>query len=175
MTTKSGFEDIIGNIPTDGPQAETLESFDDDFIALGQLGYLSDTVHFCGHSFGLRTLNHAEEVAAAKLIKLAEDTSAQFKVSIGAIVAAAITTINGEPWIPNILGMDEDSHVARRYKKLGDFAPPLVEFLFQELAKLNLRRDEQLKELQKKFSGDIRISSGSPDPSTDKDSSTIEG
>jgi hypothetical protein len=161
MGTQSGFEDIdFSQIPTDGDQ-EFTEDFTGDFIDLSQLGFLSTEVDFCGHKFGLKTLSHEEEVAAAKLVKLAEDSMAQFQVTIGSVVAAAVTHINGAPWMPNIMAVPADAHVRSRYDRLSKFSPPLIQFLFNELTKLNQKRDKELGELQKKFSGDIETSTDS--------------
>jgi hypothetical protein len=169
MGTQSGFENIdFSQIPTDGDQEIPSEDFSGDFIDLAQLGFLSTTVNYCGHEFGLKTLSHEEEVAAAKLVKLAEDSMAQFQVTVGSVVAASITHINGAPWVPNVTSAPTEAWLADRYKRLSKFTTPLIQFLFNELAKLNQRRDKELGELQKKFSGDIDSSTDSVEDSTDR-------
>lgn len=164
MGTQSGFENIdFSQIPTDDFEGvpDAPEHFTGDFIELSQLGFLTNTVNFCGYTFGIKTLSHEEEVAAAKLVKLADDSVAQFAVTIGAAVAASLTHIDGMPWMPNVMDLEADVHVADRYRRLKKFSPPLIQFLFNELAALNQRRDKELGELQKKYSGDIRTSTDS--------------
>jgi hypothetical protein len=76
------------------------DRFPDDVVedveGLLWLGYLEDTVEFCGHEFVIRTLRLEEEILAGLVTKEYVETLAQAKAWIAAQVGLALVSVDGD-------------------------------------------------------------------------------
>lgn len=81
-------------------EGNVLPTFDqryaEPFTGLLFLGALTDTVHWLGHTFVVRTLRDGEKLAIAQIIKPYQDTMGIDRAYADATVALAIVSVDGE-------------------------------------------------------------------------------
>lgn len=142
-------QNFLEGIPTEEGSIE--ESYSDDFMELSHLGSISKEVSWHGHKFVIRTLKIAEEIAAAKLVKANEGTLAELKTTHAAVIAAAIVSINGQPFMPPISANIFENIQARYNYIIENWHWPTVEFLVDAHNDLVARQWEALMETQKKL------------------------
>lgn len=152
------------------------DEVNDDVDGLIWLGYLEDSVEFCGHEFVLRTLRLEEEILAGLISKDYVDTIGQAKAWIAAQVALALVSVDGEDAFCPPAGPDRKAYARARFKYVStNWFEPTVNFLYSKYAELVGRQSQALEEMEN-LSKESRITfMASPDSLTDRaDSPTPE-
>ena len=152
---------------------------------LTYLGQLTDTVSFCGHEFGLRTLRPQHHFAIGQVLQPYRDTIVEVNVFQTATVAMALTSVDGdEDWCPAI-GPDLESHVRARLAKISHpetgWYAPTIEYLWEQYQILEATSTRAIYELQSLSQGSQPTTSSpwlgslsAPGPSEDVTSGGIQ-
>lgn len=128
------------------------------------LGYLEDTISFCGHTFTIKTLYAHEDLLVGLLTKEYVETLAQVKAWATANVALALKAIDGQKDFCPPASHDELDNARGRFQYVArTWQYPTVEYLFQEHARLNAERQEAYESLQNLSGRSLR----QPTPSQD--------
>lgn len=141
-----------------------FDPISEDFNSLTLLGSLTEEFSWCGHTFKIKTLNLGEEIAVGKLIKLVENTVAQIKVIQTATAAACLVSVNGKPFMPDVMG-DIEQNVDLRYNRVKTWYAPAVEEILLRYNNLLERRDRVIEDTKKKFRTGTEDSSDTSSPS----------
>ena len=141
----------------------------DDVDGLIWLGYLEDTVEFCGHEFVIRTLRLEEEMLAALISKDYIDTLGQAKAWIAAQVALALVSIDGDDAFCPPAGPDRKAYARARFKYVStNWYEPTVNYIYSKYAEMIERQSRALEEMEN-LSKEGRITfMASPGSLTDK-------
>lgn len=144
-----------------------------DVDGLVWLGHLSKVIHWCGHSFEIRTLRGDEDLAAGVVAKEYLETLGQGRAWAWAKLSLALVSIDGrEDWSPQ-LGPDKVAFAHQRFKYLTEnWYWPVAQYLYEELLLLEQRQLEALQAMQDLSTGSLKRSTPSPDSSTDQGDST---
>lgn len=103
----------------------------DGLISLGALS--NPNIEFCGHTFGLRTLRIDEDLASAIVIEPFRNTLKEPEAWAAAIVALALTHIDGEEDFCPQTGPDKVAYAQARYRYVtSKWFQPTLDFLFEE-------------------------------------------
>lgn len=151
------YEEVETVLPGDG-EDEHNGFFDgltreqnQDWNSLAQVGRLTETFHWLGHEFVMRTLKVDEEIAIGQVIKHLEGVVTQEKAAVAAYVAASLVSVNGAPFMVDI-EKETFSNLLARYKYLIDkYHWPVIEYLQGKLLELQIKVYELIKELEKKY------------------------
>lgn len=124
-----------------------------------QQSEVQDDFTFAGHSFGLRTLSVAEEIAAAKVIESFRNTLKEPEAWATAKVALALTHVDDDPDFCSPLGKsNKTAHAKSRLNYVGDWPWPIIDALFQFYAQLEARRLKKIQEAQDLSEGSLLTS-----------------
>lgn len=122
-----------------------------DFNGLMYLGALTDEFDFLGHRITIRTLTTDEILGIGLLLKKYEGSIAQEKAYAAAIVAAAVTSVDGRA-LPGAIGKSQDEyaplHIKFNYVRTRWF-PWTVDFIFSRFLALEDRVREVFQEMGK--------------------------
>lgn len=132
------------------------EKIRDAVQGLAYLGQLSEEVHFCGHSFGLRTLRASDKFAVSIALQPFRNTVYEVEIFQAAHVAMALTSVDGdEDFCPPIGPNVEEFAKARLNYVLngpdgkGGWYEPTIHFLWNRLAILEGIANEAIAELDR--------------------------
>lgn len=120
---------------------------------LTYLGQLTETVNFCGHQFGLKTLRPAEKFAIAQVLQPYRNTVFEVDVFQALHVGLALTEVDGnQDFCPPIGPSVEDLARARLGYLSGTngqagWYPPTIEFLWTQYMLLEATAGKAMTEL----------------------------
>ncbi len=100
-------EEFAENIPAEE------EPISNDVSGLLQLGHLTDTVRIGNHEIRIRTLKIGEELNAALVANKYKETVEEGRALATALVAASVTSVDGEPLLGQSLGPRDNSPEAK--------------------------------------------------------------
>lgn len=152
---------------------ESIDSFPegvaDDVDGLLWLGFLEESVEFCGHEFVIRTLRLEDEMVAGLAAKDYKDSVSQAKAWIAAQVGMALVSVDGdENFCPQAGPNKKDFARARFQYVTHNWYEPTINYLYVKYVELLERQEEVLKEMEN-LSQEDRISfMASPDSSMQK-------
>jgi hypothetical protein len=131
------------------PSEEKQVDLTTETVSLLTLGHLTGSVKIGSHDIQLRTLKIGEELEAALLAKKYEETVEAGRALAVALVAAAITSVDGQPLVRNALGPDEHTLEGRfHYLQRNWYWPPIYA-VYQEYGSLNKQAREAFENLKK--------------------------
>lgn len=104
---------ITDDEPDEPFEFPTEEPIAEDTYSLLYLGYLTDTVKIGNHEIRIRTLKIGEELNAALLANRYKDTVEEGRALATALIAAAITSVDGLPLLGQLIGPGDDSIEAK--------------------------------------------------------------
>jgi hypothetical protein len=124
-----------------------------------QQSEVQDDFTYAGHSFGLRTLSVAEEIAAAKVIESFRNTLKEPEAWATAKVALALTHVDDDPdFCPPLGKSNKTAHAKARLNYVGEWAWPIIDALFQFYTRLEAQRLKKIQEAQDLSEGSLLIS-----------------
>lgn len=132
------------------------------------LGYLDKDVEFCGHTYGLRTLNGDEELLASITAKPYLESFGQMKAWAWANVGLALTHVDGDPNFCPPTEFNRQGFADARFKFVTKWFWPLGEYLFEEFKELEAERDSTIEALKGKSERSPQNSIAWRDSSTDQ-------
>lgn len=152
---------------------EFPEEVMEDVEGLLWLGYLEDTVEFCGHEFVIRTLRLEEEMLAGLVTKEYVETLAQAKAWIAAQVGLALVSVDGDENFCPPAGPGTKDYARARFKYVtSNWYEPTINYIYSKYAELVERQVFALQEMEN-LSQESRITfTASPDSLTNKADST---
>ena len=122
----------------------------EDTFSLLYNGRLRDRVEYGGHSFGLRTLSIGEELRVTEIVRsFLDNPLAQGRAYATAVVAAALTDVDGEPF-GGIPLSPADDRLPRRYEQISDWNWVFIDKIYQHYLELEQRQVESIEEIEKK-------------------------
>ena len=141
----------------------------DDVEGLLWLGYLEDTVEFCGHEFVIRTLKLEEEILAGVITKDYMETLAQAKAWVAAQIGLALVAIDGDEDFCPAAGPNKKDYARARFQYvISNWYEPTINFLYSRYTILVERQLQAIQELEN-LSKESRITfMASPGSLTDK-------
>lgn len=143
------------------------EEVADDVDGLLWLGFLEESVEFCGHDFVIRTLRLEDEILAGLVVKDYKDTISQAKAWIAAQVGMALVSVDeNEDFCPQAGPNKKDFARARFQYITKNWYEPTINYLYVKYVELLERQDKVLKEMENLSKGDRITFTASPDSST---------
>lgn len=124
----------------------------------------NDNIEFAGHTFGLRTLTAAEDIAAAAVIQPFRNTLKEPEAWASAQVGLALTHVDGdEDFCPNV-GPNQQSFARARMNYITtNWHFIVIDHLFREYAKLLEQQAEKVRQVQDLSAGSLLTSWPSED------------
>lgn len=128
---------------------EPEEDLAEEELSLLYNGHLSSEVRIGNRSIRLRTLKIGEELEAALLAARWKDTAEGNRALVTAYVAAAVTTVDGEP-LTTSLGPNENEMEQKFYHILNNwYWQPTVNAVYTEYNELLRRVNEATESIKK--------------------------
>lgn len=124
--------------------------FSSDFRSLAEIGKITREVHWCGHSFVLKSLSTAEELAIAKVTSSYKGSLGEQRATVAAAVAISLESINGVPFFPIVMDSDVEKNLRVRFNTVIEWSYLLIDFLFGEQTEVTRSASEAVEELKKK-------------------------
>lgn len=148
---ESQVENPIDNFPE-----ETREAVN----GLIWVGHLEKEVHFCQHTFVIRTLKGDEELNAAVVSKEYIETLGQAKAWAWATIGLALVSIDGDTTFCPPIGPDGLQYARARFHYVSkNWYWPTCEHLYGEYADLLNRQVEAIRAVQDLSEGNRATSS----------------
>jgi hypothetical protein len=117
------------------------------------IGQLTETVSFCGHRFGLRTLRPQHKYAIAQVLQPYRNTIMEVDIFQNATVATALTHVDGKHDFCPPIGPEIESFVAGRLNYVSNnetgWFPQTLEFLWARYVLLEATATEAIAELHR--------------------------
>lgn len=156
-----------------------FEEFEEDVReavdGLLHLGHLEAEVEFAGHTFGLRTLRVAEELAAAKAMEPYRDTFKEPEAWMAAQVGLALTHVDGEDDFCPAAGPDRVAFARARFQYVTTkWYQPTVEYLYLAYTSLLKKQVNAIRAVQDLSQRDLRTSLPWADSLSDKGTFSAE-
>lgn len=127
-----------------------------DVDGLIWLGYLEDSISFCGHDFVIRTLRGDEELLAGLVMKDYVETLGQAKAHVWATIALSLTAVDGAAdFCPQATPNKKDYARARFNWVTGNWYWPTALFIYNRYTALLQRQQEALEALEDFCSGSL--------------------
>lgn len=118
------------------------------------LGQLSETIEFCGHTFGLRTLLPQDKFAISSVIQPYRNTIMEVDVYQAAHVAAGLTAVDGDENFCPPIGADINAFLQGRLNYIAKrLYPPTIEFLWTRQQLLEATAAQAIKEMDRLLRG----------------------
>lgn len=136
------------------------------------LGYLTDTVEFCGHRFGIRTLTGSDELLIGLLTKQYTETFSQAKAWMWAHVALCLTSVDDQDDFCPPIGPNPEEFARARFNYVTKWYEPLGAFLFSEYERLREEQKAAVEAVRDLSSRSLRTFSPSEDSLKEPGSST---
>ena len=119
------------------------------FEGLFYIGMLRSTPTWAGHSFVIRTITSDEALEVGLVAARWRDTAAESRAYGTALVAACLESIDGKP-VPSSILADGTSPVQYRFDWVKQkLHPPVVDYLYEEYRKLEVKVEEVLAAMGK--------------------------
>lgn len=116
---------------------------------LTELGRIEKDVTYGGHTFGLRTLTLDEELAVARVIDPWNGNSREHIAYSTAMVAVSITHFDGDPDFCPAIGHNVIDNARGRFQFVSKhWHWPVVEFLYQHIARLSAEQAELIERVE---------------------------
>jgi hypothetical protein len=152
---------------------EQEDTFPEDVIeeveGLLWLGYLEETVDFCGHEFVIRTLRLEEEILAGLITKDYIETLAQAKAWVAAQIGLALVSVDGDPdFCPQAGPNKKDYARARFHYVSSNWFEPTINYLYVKYTGLIERQLAAIQEMENLSQGSRITFMASPDSLTDR-------
>lgn len=119
------------------------------------LGQLSETVNFCGHTFGLHTLRPAEKFAISIVLQPYRNTVFEVDVFQALHVGLALSEVDGDQDFCPPIGPSLEDLARARLNYLsggkngeGGWYPPTIEFLWTRYMLLEATAAKAIQELE---------------------------
>jgi hypothetical protein len=140
------------------PKDEFPEEVVEDVDGLLWLGYLEDTVDYCGHEFVIRTLRAEDQLLCALITKEYADTVGQGKAWIASQVALALVAVDeDEDFCPRATFSKKDYARARFHYVISKWYEPVILHIYNAYMNLVERQSSVLEEMEN-LSKESRIS-----------------
>jgi hypothetical protein len=158
---------------------ENVDRFPDEVVqdvdGLLWLGFLEETVEFCGHEFVIRTLKLEDEMLAGLATKDYKDSVSQAKAWVAAQVGMALVSVDGDESFCPQAGPNKTDYARARFKYVtSNWYEPTINYIYVKYLELLERQEMVLREMEN-LSQEGRISyMASPDSSTKKADSMPE-
>jgi hypothetical protein len=120
-----------------------------DFEGLLFLGYLTDTFHWAGHSFTIRTLTVDEIMEVGLLHAKYARTIADSKAYQRAVTAACLVQVDGKDLPQPISDRPSDTALQNRWEYVGAFFPITLDAIYDRYLVLEGRVSEVLTAMGK--------------------------
>lgn len=118
------------------------------------LGQIEETVEFCGHSFGLRTLLPQDKFAIGIVLQPYRNTLVEVDAFQAATIGAALTHVDHDAEFLPAVGPSLESHIRARLGWLGKtFYPPTIDFLWTHQQLLEAKSIAAMQELDSLLPG----------------------
>lgn len=146
------------------------EEHRDAVTGLSVLGQLEDTVHFCGHTFVLKTLRPNEKAAIAGAISPWQSTVSAVEVYNNAHVGMALVSVDGHEDFSPAAGPDLEAFARARLNYVTGptgWWQPTLDFLYQKYLELELKSVRAVEALRDFYEGGKTPTPTSLLPSTD--------
>jgi hypothetical protein len=152
------------------------EEITDDVDGLIWLGYLEDTIDFCGHEFVIRTIRAEEQLLAALVTKEYADTLGQAKAWVAAHVALCLVAIDGDEDFCPQAGFSKKDYAKARFRYITrKWYEPTINKIYESYVALLERQAEVLEEMENLSQESQTIFTASPDSLIPKaDSQTVQ-
>lgn len=152
------------------------DEINEDVDGLIWLGYLEDTVDYCGHEFVLRTIRSEEQLLAALVTKEYTETLGQAKAWVAAHVGLSLVAIDGDEDFCPQAGFNKKDYAKARFRYVtSKWYEPTINRLYEAYSDLLARQAEVLEEMENLSKEDRITFTASPDSSTLKaDSQTVQ-
>lgn len=138
------------------------------------LGQITETINFCGHSFGLRTLKPQHKYAISQVVQPYRNTLSEVDIWRDCHVATALTHVDGKQNFCQPIGPDIEDFVRSRLNYVSNIEhgwyPQTLEFLWVRYALLEATASAAVAELQR-----LSLRSQPPTSSPWLDSLTVPG
>jgi hypothetical protein len=145
------------------------ESVIEDVDGLLWLGYLEDTVDFCGHEFVIRTLRLEEEILAGLITKDYVETLAQAKAWVAAQIGLSIVSIDGDENFCPPAGPNKRDYARARFNYVtSNWYEPTINYLYSRYTALLEKQLMAIEEMENLSQGSRITFTASPDSSIDK-------
>jgi len=155
--------DLSTSIPTDTPVAvERVEAAQEgerfpaeierDVEGLLYLGALSTEVNIWGHRFEIHTLRAGEELARDQIVNEYDGVFGQARALGLATAAAAVKSVDGTPLQRPLAPGKSDiiSAIRANFTTFSDYYFPVIERIYDEYEKLELRQARAFRALEGK-------------------------
>jgi hypothetical protein len=159
---------------------ESNDQFPDDVAetvdGLLWLGYLEDTLEFCGHEFVIRTLRLEEEMLAGLITKEYSETMSETKAFVTAQVALALVSVDGNEDFCPAAGPSSKDYARARFNYVAkNWYEPTVAFIYTKYADLLENQATALREMDFLSRESLGSFMASPDSLIPKaDSQTVQ-
>lgn len=141
------------------------------------LGELSETVSFCGHTFGLRTLKPQHKYAISRVLQPYRNTIYEVQIFQNLHVATALTHVDGKHNFCDPIGPSIEEFVIGRLNFVSDvkngWYEATLEYLWSEYQVLELKATEAIVELHS-LSQRSRENTSSPLPDSSTELASLE-
>jgi len=142
---------------------------------LAFIGHITKDVHYCGHTFTLRTLYPAEKAAISIAIKEWRETIVEGEVWTNAQIAVALTAVDGDDHFCDATGPDLVEHVKNRLNYASkQWFQTTLSFLYARYLELEQEALDGIRELQDFSERNRDLSPPLPDSSIEPDTSGDE-
>lgn len=152
------------------------DEINDDVDGLVWLGYLEDTIEYCGHEFVIRTIRAEEQLLASLVIKEYSETLGQAKAWVAAHVGLALVSVDGDDEFCPQAGFSKKDYARARFRYVtSKWYEPTINRIYEAYSNLLERQSAVLDELEN-LSKESRITfTASPDSLTPKvDSEAVQ-
>lgn len=158
---------------------EAVQEEIEEIEKFSQIGYISGDFSFAGHSYGLRTLTSAEDIAAAAAIQEFRETLKEPEAWCAAQVALALTYVDDDDDFCPQVGPNLQVFAKARFNWLtSHFHWVIIEEMFNDYASLLRKQLEKVRQVQDLSPGSLPISWPSADsfktPGTSNDEISLE-
>lgn len=152
------------------------DEMNEDVDGLIWLGYLEETVDYCGHEFVIRTIRSEEQLLASLVTKEYTNTLGQAKAWVAAHVGLALVAIDGDEEFCPQAGFSKKDYARARFKYVtSKWYEPTINKLYEAYAGLLDRQAEILEEMENLSQESRTTFTASPDSLTPRaDSETIQ-
>lgn len=135
--------------PEDSGVPEFDPRYKQDFEGLLYLGALTDTFHWAGHSFTIRTLTVDEILEVGLLHAKYARTLADAKAYQRAVTAACLVSVDGRGLPQPISTSPADTAIQNRWEYVGRFFPATLDAIYERYLILEKRVSEVLTAMGK--------------------------
>ena len=152
------------------PIAQFPPEMQQDAQSLAYLGHLSDTVDFCGHTFGIETIRPYLKFTIGQALEPYRNTLMEPQAFAAMHMGVALTSVDHDPNFCPPVGDNEREFVEARFRWLTTqtgWWQPTIDYLFAEYLRLEAEAGVTVAELHRLSTRGRDTSQPSPDSLTD--------